>query len=528
MVGDHRESYTSDGVKKMKWGLAREAIGRDILQIVFDHESPVCFRGNLDEGYQISYDHDAQVHDQEYEPNHGDLPSSVTHYILPPVPASPGHGDGTVYLEDYRGNRKPTSFDVWGEHKPSKTLDMQGYYKKWSARVDRAFEGWDQVNKIPDERYFWEAAQQVRDIVKPLGSMALVGGSYYLGCHHLGIVENDPGMVDSPTPQERMWAPQINGPIDFFVIPVQGTFLNVLVLGEMLAAQLDGMGKMWQSARASVMDIGWNATKAMADHKAGIDVEVVIKGAGWVFGALGLVAMPEVAAIGVSIGGLVLSAAQEVLDAFKDKEPVDRESLLGGHTAEDVLRAVEKVLNADETNSLEPQIQKDESDAMDVLGTAKGHLNSHTIYDAVAKHYKAWYVPVADDVLQDSSPGKPADVDIDVEFQRLRNAGTVFADDLAKELSDIAGGVKGLCSSSTAWERPGVPGSQTGIGIGVTGPWEEWCAVRDGMAGILGKTATQVEDLGEYLIATANFLERQDETAKAAFDKIHQQLGEDF
>jgi hypothetical protein len=520
MVSDHRESYTPDGVDRMKWGLTREAIGKDIQQAAFDHEWPVCFRGNLDEGYRISYDHDARVHDQEYEPDHGELPSSVTHYCLPPVVAA--HGDGTVYLEDYRGNRKPTAYDVWSDQGSADAFALQGYYRTWQKRVDQVFFGWDKVDQIPEERLFWTAAEQIRDAVKPLGSMALVGGSYYLGCHHLGLVQNDPGMADSPTSQERMWAPQINGPIDRFVIPLQGTLLNLLVLGELLAAQLEGMGNMWQNARSSVMDLGWHGTALMSGDKS-VDAETVLKTAGWVVGAMGLIALPEAVAIGVGAAGLVIAGAQEVLGSIKDNQPVDRTAQIEHGTAQEVLDSITSLLDVDETCGLEPQVQKDESSAEDILRVAQSHLEQDkTVYDPASHTYRTTFTLEVDHIRDDDNPDRPPNVDIDVDFQRLRGAGTAFADELAAELRTMAADVREVFPTNSGWTRP--EQGNKAIGTGPDGPWPFWNAVRIDLADILDRTATQVEDVGEYLVATANFLERGDATAKAAFDQTSQQL----
>jgi hypothetical protein len=345
-------------------------------------------------------------------------------------------------------------------------------------------------------------------------------------------------LASSDTIRERKAPPRpkecgrrkINGPIDRFVIPLQGTILNLFVLGELLAAQLDGLGKMWHNARASVMDLGWHGTAKMANHKAGFDPQVVIKSAGWVVGATGLITLPATAAIGLAATGLVLAGAENVLEAVKQasKDVVDRESTLGGRTAEEILKSIESLLNTDQTNGLEPQIQIDESDAFDILRVALAHIeNDHAVYDPEAGIYKTCFTMEVSDVRTDSASRKSQDVDIDVEFERLRTAGRIFADELAEELRGISRRVQEIFSTSSAWERPERPGG-VAIGIGLTGPWEDWKTVRDRLTKILDTTATQVVDLGEYLISTANFLERQDASAKAAMEQAAQELDNAF
>ncbi|RSN60633.1 hypothetical protein DMH01_15170 [Amycolatopsis sp. WAC 04182] len=102
-------------------------------------------------------------------------------------------------------------------------------------------------DRTPYEKNFWEAAGRLRDAIKPLGVVNVPGESCYVACRSLGLLAHDPGAQGTSPP--GWWAPQINGPIDRFVIPLQGTLLNLHVLGEMPAAQLDGLGNMWQSTR---------------------------------------------------------------------------------------------------------------------------------------------------------------------------------------------------------------------------------------------------------------------------------------
>jgi hypothetical protein len=331
-----------------------------------------------------------------------------------------------------------------------------------------------------------------------------------------------------------MWAPQINGPIDRFIIPLQGTILNLFVLGEMLAAQLDGLGKMWQNARASVMDIGWYGTGKMADHGATFDAQATIKTAGWVVGATGLIVLPTPASIGLAATGLALSGADAILAAIKGegKDVVDREVALGGRTAKEILGSVESALNTDQAAGLEPQIQIDESDAVDILSVALDHIdNKNTVYNPGSKTYETFFTLEVPDVLADTAdvadPAEKSNLDVNVEFQRLRDAGRIFADELSEELRVIARGVREVFSSNEAWRRPEMAGG-VAIGLRLTGPWDDWNPVRERLAGILDKTATQVADVGEYLISAANFLERQDASAKEALDKIAATLDKVF
>jgi hypothetical protein len=127
------------------------------------------------------------------------------------------------------------------------------------------------------------------------------------------------------------------------------------------------------------------------------------------------------------------------------------------------------------------------------------------------------------DVRAETHPG----VDISVEFDRLRDAGKTFADELGEELRAASRGVRDVYSTSSTWERPELSGGRA-IGLGPTGSWPDWSLVRDDLAGILDTTASQVVEVGEYLIAAANYLERADASAKEAMEKAGQELDNAF
>jgi hypothetical protein len=525
MANDRREFYTQDGVEAMKWGIARAAIDRDIYDSVRNAGPARCFSGSPDEGYRISFDHDGNVHDQQYEPGY-EPPKWMKHHCLPAIPHKRDEiSDRTAYVEDYQGNRTSETFDVWAKPSESKTFELQGLYRRWSNKVNYVFTGWDQVDHIPHEKEFWEAATQLRDAIRPLENMALPGESYHAACRSLGLVEHDPG-AQGTTPPERMWAPQINGPIDLYAIPLQGTFLNLFVLGQVLAAQLDGMGKMWQHARLSVMEIGWHATNEML-REGSIDAQALIKSAGWVVGATGLIVLPTPAAIGLAATGIVLASADAYLDEIKkNQDVIDLEAAIQGASADAILSATQSTLNT-ERDGLQSQLQLDESECTGMLDVALKHIREdHTVYKPADKKYDTCFTMEVDSIRKDTAPDNKQDVDINVEFQRLRDAGRIFADELGAELQSVSRGVREVFPTDSAWTRPELDGGT--IGMSLTGPWDKWSAVRDQLAGILDETAKQVVEVGEYFISTANFLERQDASAKEAFDKAATELDNVF
>lgn len=523
MADERRESYTREGIEQMEWGLARAAMNREVWDITVGVNSMCCYSGNADEGYRFSFDHGKTYHDRENEPGFEPSPS-MTHYHLPPLPRTrdePKYRTG--WQEDYQGKRI-AEFDVWAQA-GSGAAKFAGCYGKWLPRVDKIFTGWGEPDRMPYEKDFWEAATRLRDAIKPLGVVDVPGESYYLACRTLGLVTHDPG-GQGTTPPARMWAPQINGPIDRFVVPLQGTLINLHFLGEMLAAQLEGLGNMWQSTRISVMEIGGNGTRRMDFRGDGDTTGALIKSAGWVVGAMGLIPMATAAGIGLAAAGLVLASADALHEQIEEKakEVFDIPAAIDGETAEEIIRSVETTLDSGQTLDLESQVQIDESDSTDLLRVAQSHIeNDHAVYNQEGNVYTTCFTMEVNDVRTDTHPG----VDISVEFERLRDAGKTFADELGEELRAVSRGVHDVYATSSTWERPELSGGRA-IGLGPTGSWPDWSLVRDDLAGLLDTTATQVVDVGEYLIAAANYLERQDASAKEAMEKAGQALDDVF
>ncbi|WP_410643248.1 hypothetical protein [Amycolatopsis sp. lyj-346] len=524
MANERRESFTREGVETMKWGLVRSAINRELWDLTLGKNPLCCHSGNADSGYRVSFEHDETFHDRENEPGYEPRPW-MNHYHFPPVPRTrdePKYRLG--WQEDHQGNRI-AEFDVWDGPENSGAAEFGGLYGKWKRRVDKVFTGWGEPDRIPYEKDFWEAATRLRDAIKPLGIVNVPGESYYLACRSLGLLTRDPG-AQGTTPPARMWAPQINGPIDRFVIPLQGTLLNLHVLGEMLAAQLEGLGNMWQSTRISVMEIGRHATRRMDFTGDGDTTPALIKSAGWVIGAMGLIPMATAASIGLAATGLILAGADALIDDVKSraKDVFDIPAAIDGATAEEIIRSVEDTLDSGQDRDLETQLQLDESDSAETLDVAHKHIvEDHAVYNAEANIYTTCFTMDLSDVRADSHPETAGDVDISVEYERLRDAGKMFADELGEELRAASRGVGDVYSSGATWDRPELSGGRT-IGFGPTGSWPNWSVVRDDLAGILDATANQVVEVGEYLIAAANYLERQDASAKEAMEQAGREL----
>ncbi|SEC99101.1 hypothetical protein SAMN04489727_5893 [Amycolatopsis tolypomycina] len=163
-----------------------------------------------------------------------------------------------------------------------------------------------------------------------------------------------------------------------------------------------------------------------------------------------------------------------------------------------------------------------------MLQVAQRHFESGTtVYNAEQKSYSTVFTLKPGNIRGDTAPATASDVDIKVEFDRLRKAGSIFADELSRDLHDIAGSLREILPTSSALERPEIGGGM-GIGIGWTGPWDLWNANRILLAEALEKTAGQVAGVGDYLISASNFLERQDAAAKEALEQAGAELDGQF
>lgn len=536
MVGDRREYFTKDGLAAMKWELTRAAIDNAIQYSLRSNSgSPCCF-GNVEKGYLLSPYHSdgsCSTYRGAYPsgyPSTPEPPPEWNHYRLPAIPeARSGRPDGTITVEDVYGKPTGEKFDAWDGSAGSGDFPFRGLYRKWYDQIEKTFSAWDEVEKIPYERNFWDAADQLRSVIKKLEVLNCQGESYYLACSSLGLIETySPG--ESAGPPGRMWAPQINGPIDLFVIPLQGTFLNLAVFAEMLAAQLEGLGNMWQNARQGVMEIGWYATQRLFGRPGATDLKELIHGAGYLLASIGFLKVPTPVSIGVAAAGIALTGAEDLIGAIQQKgaDVAPFGVTITAGSTEHVLEQVQTALYGRQENCLQEALESDEGVCIGMLQVAQRHFESGTtVYNAQQKSYSTVFTLKPGNIRGDTAPGTSPDVDIKVEFDRLRKAGSIFADELSRDLHDIASSLRGIFPTSSAWERPEIGGGM-GIGIGWNGPWDPWNANRNLLVEALEKTALQAAGVGDYLISAANFLERQDASAQEALEQAGAKLDGQF
>jgi hypothetical protein len=536
MVGDRREYFTTDGVAAMKWELTRAAIANAIEYHLRSNSNSPCYSGDMDKGYLLSPYHSdgaCSAYRSAYPsgyPKTPEPPPEWNHYRLPAIPKTrTDRPNGTITVEDVYGNPTGEKFDAWADSPGSSTFPFHGSYRKWSNQIEELFFAWSEADLIPYERNFWDAADQVRDAIKKLEVLNCQGESYYLACSSLGLIETySPG---ESAGSGRMWAPQIDGPIDLFIIPLQGTFLNLAVFAEMLAAQLEGLGNMWQNARQGVMEIGWYATQRLFGRPGATDLKELIHGAGYLLAAVGFLKVPTPVSIGVTAASIFLTGAEDLIGEIqkKDADVAPFGVTITAGSTEHVLEQVRTALYGSQENCLQEALESDEGKCIGMLQVAQHHFESGTtVYDAKRNSYSTMFTLKPSNILNyTADDNKPPNVDIQVEFDRLRKAGSIFADELSRDLHDIAYSLRGILPGSSAWERPEIAGGM-GVGIGWTGPWEPWNANRILLAEALEKTALQAVDVGDYLISAANFLERKDTAAQEALEQAGAKLDGQF
>ncbi|KDN21570.1 hypothetical protein [Amycolatopsis rifamycinica] len=278
------------------------------------------------------------------------------------------------------------------------------------------------------------------------------------------------------------------------------------------------------------MEIGWYATQRLFGIPGATDLKNLIHGAGYILAAMGFLTLPTPVSIGVTATGIALTGAEDLIGAIqqKDADVAPFGVTITTGSTEEVLAQVHTALYGSQENCLQQALLSDEGTCISMLQVAQRHFESGTtVYDAQKKSYSTVFTLKPGKIRGDTAPGKSPDVDIKVEFDRLRKAGSIFADDLSADLREVASSLRGIFPNSSAWERPEIGGGM-GIGIGWTGPWEAWNANRNLLAEALEKTAQQVVGVGDYLISVANFLERQDAAAQEALEQAGAELDGQF
>ncbi len=140
-----RQTYTPDGVAKMKWELTKACIDLAVRDAVLETGTDRCLHGSPESGYWFALDHArSDPHQADLVPE--DLRPIMVHYRLPPVTPNRASVEPAV-LEDYLGDPLRT-FDPWAAGDGDGWLP-QGLYASWAETVEHAFNDWD---RLPDER----------------------------------------------------------------------------------------------------------------------------------------------------------------------------------------------------------------------------------------------------------------------------------------------------------------------------------------------------------------------------------------
>ena len=492
-----RHSYTPEGFAEMKWELTKACIDRAIKDAVFATGPDRCFHGSPDSGYWFALDHARGVpHQPDLVPE--DLRPAMGHYRLPAITRGRASVEPAV-LGDYLGDPTQT-FDPWGAG-GGEGFHPQGLYATWADGVDQVFESWDQM---PDERDFWAAATALREAVDPLSEPTKRGGTLFDLEWNLGIpsATYDPGSAGPPAPMQGQVIEVLT---HYYVIPLGGTLVQQHWLGTLAAAELEGLGNMWQTARRCVMEIGRIATDTMRGHGTVEDALANLSVIGSVMTVVSLI--PPVGAV-LAPASVVLLGVQSALEDIRDQRG-------------ELQAAIEHELTAASPENVLAKVNSALAELRDHITTEEGTAE-RTFDIAYQRSYERPRIDPPDSYrLTFDLPGPQAVTDADpshfagegliaVELPRLRRAGGCLTD-LGSVLDQTASTTQGVNRGNAMWVRPDRVG-----GTGRDGAYDDFKNLHDRLCWLLHDTAGELAAAGDHVQLAANALESSDQSADQA------------
>ncbi|NYJ03401.1 hypothetical protein HNR19_004099 [Nocardioides thalensis] len=494
MTGRH--PYTPEGFDAMTWELACAAIDRAIKDAVRAATSDPCFHGSPEQGYWFALDHARDVpHQPDLVPE--DLRPAMVHYRLPPVTRARASTTPAV-VEDYRGDPVHT-FDPWGA--PSGAgFHPQGFYARWADAIEEAFTDWD---RLPDERDFWAAAREQRDAVRALAEVTEHAGLLFDLQWSLGV----PGSSvhpDSAGPPPPMTGRAVEALTTRYVIPLEGTLVQQAWLAELVAAELDGLGDMWQCARRGVMDLGALATQVLRGQGTVEDRLDAISMWSTILSFVGLVPSLGPAA---GLASVALLGVQGALEDMAEKRfPLEKEIsvALSEASSSTIVHKIHAALQ-----EVRNYITLEEGTAQGTIDIALGWSYQEPLIDPPDSYRTTFNLP-GPEVVAASDPAEFVGPDeVAVDFPRLRRAGGHLSA-IGDRVGDAAASWTALPPDNAIWLRPDRVG-----GVGRDGPFDAWKALRDRVGWLLSDTSGELIDAGDHVALAANALESADDEARA-------------
>lgn len=475
-----RQPYTQAGFATMKEQLARALIEKwfytaeDLIPNV-----TTAVGGSADAGFTVT--------------NVSSAGPLTQIYHFPPVPAIGAGGTGEVHILHVGNQVAPEPVeDVWAVR-----------YKPWFDAVDEIFQDWD---GLPDEGPFHRLGAALETAGNPI---------------RFDIADiydkNAPGGEDATLTLaiDDMVAKLASGYggftvatfYDTYVLPLRILLAQQYWLTAVLAATAKAEGDLLHRARATVMEIGHQATEAARHRDGGGDFRTNLTLLGILAGIVGNLAGAPPA----KVGGTLVAAGITAVDAFlpKDEKPDPVPKEFAGATAQEIADRVWDALR--ELNS---QIVDEELASYKLCeGAADATYNRSSVTKDHATIYFNLPPPVA--LLQEDEATKIAPLDVNLaDLRRVANDRIPSVTGaLTKAATDVDIAAADSHKDRDPWDRPGW------IGFTRTGPEEQWTAMLRQTAFVLKDTAEELGAAGRHLALAADVLERSDESARNALAK---------
>ncbi|WP_109510094.1 hypothetical protein [Nocardioides speluncae] len=291
---------------------------------------------------------------------------------------------------------------------------------------------------------------------------------------------------------------------DNYVTPLPPVLQGQFALGSVLAISLEAEKEIWLNTSRDLDSIrhhGLNAMRASAPKTGGggVDAKVIVT----VFAALA----GAVAAFATAGGSLAVTAALTAAGAGawsnllesppkKEPEPVP----LGAGHPRDVRTNIEKALEKlnEGIRTQEEFLQQILRGANEVAGSKRG----------------AFDLPPA--AAEGTVLGKEQDVVVTAEIIAAITAQWIpcIAGDLRLARTKLG------VDTAGSFDRPG------GIGVGFNGPQPEFKALQETVIGLLGNTATELDEAGAALLSAARTIGLADQAAQAKYEGIAKQIND--
>lgn len=373
-------------------------------------------------------------------------------------------------------------------------LPRRDVYERWRKSVNDAFEQWA---GLPEPQDFVQQVASLGVCVSKLAADADVESSGVTGGNDdltlIGNMQIELGGFNGVAMNAftRNYASRLDE-------VVRGQFC----VASVLAITLLGEKTIWEEAREDVARVADGALEAMRSG-APDDTAAFLKVLGAAASAVALFASGGTYAPVLAGGATALG----ILNGFLPKEPAQTQAevLFGGDSPDDVY---EKLLQA--LAALNNRIRDEEGYIASCLYSTHAEMeNNEENYDLGARP----------NIVRQTDVDRIATDDerrIEADLRTLRDMAT-------HDLPTIAGAVEeaqlllGESAAVTPWQRP------PGLGLGPTGPYDDWVEVKHRLFAVQGRTASTLREVADVLRIVADSFGQTDQEVSAALaHRLHE------